>query len=852
MPLTHHGALAHRPFARRNAPLHYSPDLRVRPHHLELKLTVDIEARRVSGAVTTTVRAHADHVDTLVLDAVDLEIRDVVDPDGREVSYTYDSEKLTIRWAEALSRDEERRVLVSYVAQSPVTALYFSSPDAEYPDAAYFAATDHETQRARHWLPCIDHPDVRCTLDMSFTTREGLTVLANGTMTDEVVHDDGTQTITWRLDYPCPSYLLCFAIGEFTRADDVPFGEVPVAYFGAKHTRAEDLIRAFGRTAEMLEWMTGLLGVDYPFPKYFQFALPYFGGAMENISLVSWDEVFVLDEELAKEWGWLVDQINVHEMGHTFFGDAIVCRDFSQAWLKESWATYIEQCWLEHKHGADEQLYDFYSNRAAYFDEADHSYKRPIVTRKFDSAWQLYDRHLYPGGAARLHMLRRELGDEVFWAAVREYTATYMGRTVETHDFRVIMERHAGRALNQFFDQWIYSAGYPALKATHEWDSARKRATITLEQTQHDPDKDDTEPLFVMDVDVAWIVGDEVVTRTVRMDKKRVVLMAELAEEPTQVRVDPDNKLVIKLEFNPGDAQLRAQLTGAPDVIGRILAAHELAKTAKRANVEAIAAAYPGEGFWGVRVQWARALGSAKTHDALDALLKIAAEEQDPMVMESAIIQLTKWRDARIVETLQARLSDGLPYRARAAAYRALGAQRHNAPLELLREAARTPTFSGFAQAGAIAALAMTRDTSVLGDLMGMLAYGDAHHRARAASASALGELIPFLDERDKARAIEALIDRLDTAEEERTRWAAARALTSAQATQALPALSSLREWMCTQDQVDLDPLIARLRASGGDEPKVKALEKTVEELREALAKLTQRFETLEAQSKPS
>src|SRR5690606_2575699 len=110
-------------------------------------------------------------------------------------------------------------------------------------------------------------------------------------------------------------------------------------------------------------------------------------------------------------------------------------------------ATYTESCWLEHKYGEDDYLYDFYANARSYFDEADGRYRRPLVTREYNSSWDMYDMHLYPGGACRLHTLRRELGDEVFWAGVRDYVATYSGRTVETEDFRRTMEAVSGRSL---------------------------------------------------------------------------------------------------------------------------------------------------------------------------------------------------------------------------------------------------------------------------------------------------------------------------------------------------------------------------------------------------------------------
>src|SRR5690606_25056900 len=161
-------------------------------------------------------------------------------------------------------------------------------------------------------------------------------------------------TAHWRLEHPCPSYLTCFAIGDFVRLDDGDCDGIGLAYFASKQHDVGHLSRTFGGTAEIMRWMTAKLGAKFPYPKYYQFALPNFGGAMENISLVSWDDQFLLDETLAGEWGRLIDQINVHEMAHSWFGDLVVCRDYAHAWLKESWATYMESCWFEDVLGADE------------------------------------------------------------------------------------------------------------------------------------------------------------------------------------------------------------------------------------------------------------------------------------------------------------------------------------------------------------------------------------------------------------------------------------------------------------------------------------------------------------------
>lgn len=65
---------------------------------------------------------------------------------------------------------------------------------------------------------------------------------------------------------------------------------------------------------------------------------------MENISLVTWVDTFIQDDINSLERKYLTDLVNIHEMGHTYFGDLLVIRHFEHAWLKESWATYIESC----------------------------------------------------------------------------------------------------------------------------------------------------------------------------------------------------------------------------------------------------------------------------------------------------------------------------------------------------------------------------------------------------------------------------------------------------------------------------------------------------------------------------
>ncbi|MCA9663347.1 MAG: hypothetical protein KC486_33765, partial [Myxococcales bacterium] len=645
----HHGE-----FASAATVAKYPPDRAIEPVALDIRLSLDLEGRSAAGSVTHEVVGRRTGARGLRLDAADLE--DVaVDGGDHPLVWRYDGQAIDVTWGEGFAVDERRSLTIRYRVTEPTTGILFSQPTPDDPDAPWFAAVDNETERARHWLPCVDHPSVRPTLRFELRADARWTILANGLREGaEELLDDGTKVSRWRLDCGCPSYLTCFAIGDFVRHDDGDVDGVEIAYFASPTRSAEDLARSFGRTPGMIRWLRERLGVAFPFPKYYQFAVPGIGGAMENISLVSWDDIFVVNEPLHAEIGGLVDRINIHEMAHSYFGDLVVIRDFCDAWLKESWAVYIEACWLEHVEGDDAMRYDLWECLQRYIQEAEGRYMRPIATRRFDTSWDLFDAHLYPGGAVRLHMLRRELGDDVFWAATKDYIEAFAGGVAETDDFRRCLERRSGRSLAKFFDQWFRSPGYPKLKASYRRDAEVGEGIVELEQTQVDAKKGI--PCFELSVDLEWTIDGRRERRTVRMERPKQSFVIPLPEAPTSVRIDPDARLVCALDFNPGGDLLRRQLREADDIHGRILAGRELIKTGSRGNLEAVAAAWAEEPFWGVRVAWAQALGEASGGRALGVLAASLAIEEDPRVLPPMLYALAKYRDPAVVEAVGARL----------------------------------------------------------------------------------------------------------------------------------------------------------------------------------------------------
>ena len=100
---------------------------------------------------------------------------------------------------------------------------------------------------------------------------------------------------------------------------------------------------------------------------------------MENTSATTQTALTLHDERAHLDFS--SDPLVAHELAHQWFGDLVTCKDWSHAWLNESFATYFEALFKEHDMGHDEFMYELYGNAETYFDEDSERYRRPLVTR---------------------------------------------------------------------------------------------------------------------------------------------------------------------------------------------------------------------------------------------------------------------------------------------------------------------------------------------------------------------------------------------------------------------------------------------------------------------------------------
>ncbi len=824
-----------RPFAFAHSPKHFERDRPFAIEHIALDLTLDFETKGVRGTARLTVRRVDPDATRLSLDAIAFTLSSVK-VGGTDAKYTYDGRVLTVDLPADLERGD---VAVAYSA-TPRKGLYFLEPDEHVPSRPRQAWTQCQEEDGRHFFPCHDKPHVKMTTETRVHVPAGFYVLSNGVLASRTKEKDG-EVFHWTMDEPHASYLVTIVAGEFAEIEAAAKAgdkTVPLTYLVPKGEEAS-AERTFGRTPEMISYFSELTGVPYPWKKYAQVVVSdFFFGGMENTTATTMYEHILLDARAAIDV--TSDDLVAHELAHQWFGDYVTCRDWSEGWLNEGFATFMEHVWREKHLGKDEYEYGIKTDLASYLGEAHGRYRRPIVCQEYDAPLDLFDRHLYEKGGLVLHVLRRELGDALFWKGVSTYLKRHAGGIVETRDLLRALEEVSGRSLGRRFDDLVFRPGHVELEIELAWDDGV--LTASVKQTQST--QDHVPAAFEVPLYLAIVTPDD--QGRERREKVRVTARADSFAIPCKTRpdfvvVDPEMRILGEVTVKAPPDMLRNQLARAKTARGRWLAAEALAKTDDPVSIEALAARLDDEKeTWMVRAEAADALGRIRARECFDALKK-ALDVEHPKVRRAVVAALGHFRTTASVEALKPKALRDASYLVEAEAARALGKTRQAAAYDTLLDVMDRPSWANVIAAAAIDGLAALRDDRALPHLFTRTRYG---HPSRVRRAAALA--IPKLAADRRAR--EHLEDMLDDADPI-LRMDVVRALGDLGDVRSRGALKARAE-------VDLDARVRRriketVRDLGTEKKQQKALEDDLEKLRNEHAELKARVSKLEARIVP-
>jgi aminopeptidase N len=513
----------------------------VENYRFELTLSDDSDV--IEGHATVTVRFSNSGVTELALDLTGVDASGAgmtvrsVRSRGAELTYTHVNDLLTVRLSETGRAGTSLDVEVTY-AGVPAAGLQIG-PN-RYGDRTFFS--DNWPDRARNWLPTVDHPYDKATSEMIVTAPAHYQVVSNGLLVEESDRLDGTRVTHWRQSVPIATWLNVLGVARFAVQQLGDFEGRKLQSWVYPQDREAGFYDFAVPSQQVLEFYDAYVG-PFAYEKLANIASPATGGGMEAASAIMYSDNLVTGDRTER-----TRNVIIHEIAHQWFGNAVTESDWDDVWLSEGFATYFTLLFIEHAYGRDEFEAGLRASAERVFEQyaTDPGYR--IVHDDLDDMSRVTSGATYQKGSWILHMLRVRMGDEAFWSGIRAYYARFMNRNATTLDFRTAMEEASGLDLEEYFNQWLYSGGNPRLEGWWDYDPTARALRIELNQTQT------VGPTYTLPLEIAIHFDGEPrpsEVRPVEMTGRFHRFVIPVGAEPTEVTLDPDAKALFQADFGP-------------------------------------------------------------------------------------------------------------------------------------------------------------------------------------------------------------------------------------------------------------------------------------------------------------
>ena len=427
------------------------------------------------------------------------------------------------------SRAGERASFTVRYHGTPATGLLIAKN--KHGDRTFFS--DDWPNKARQWLPTIDHPYDKATSEFRVTAPAHYQVVSNGLRVEETDLPGDLRLTRWKQSVPIATWLYVLGVSPFAVQRLGEHHGRPVETWVFPQDRDAGFFDFAEPTLSVLEFFSEKVG-PYAYEKLANVQANGVRGGMESATAIFYGDDSVTGKR-SPRWRNVV----IHEIAHQWFGNAVTEADWDDVWLSEGFATYFTLLFTEHAYGRDAFLEGLSASRDAVraFDLKQPGYR--IIHDNLSDMSQVTTRQTYDKGGFTLHMLRGLLGDEAFWRGIREYYRRYQNANATSDDFRHVMEEVSGRDLAWFFDQWLRRAGSPTLEGTWRHDAAAGSLVVELNQSQAGVP-------FRLPIDLAILVegrAEPEITR-LEMTEKAQTFRLPVAGVPRDVRLDPQQWLL--------------------------------------------------------------------------------------------------------------------------------------------------------------------------------------------------------------------------------------------------------------------------------------------------------------------
>ena len=449
--------------------------------HYRFALQLTDSADRIEGIATVRLKVTPPGLSTVVLDLGSatparggrgMTVR-AVTADHAPARFTHTGDRLSIALDRARSAGEELELEVRY---DGIPADGLQIKPTPHGNRAFFS--DNWPDKAHQWLPVVDHIADKATMEMDVTAPARYQVISNGARVEESDLPNGVRRTVWRESVPIAPWLYVLGVAEFAVQHLDAYRGIPIETWVLAPDRDAGFHDFAVPARDALAFYNEWIG-PYSYEKLANVQSNSVSGGMEAASAIFYSAVSVTGNR-DRRWRNVI----IHEIAHQWFGNAVTESDWDDVWLSEGFATYFTLLFVEHAYGRDEFLAGLRDSRntVVAFDARSPNYR--VVHEQLADMSQVTSAMTYQKGSWVLHMLRESMGDDRFWAGIRDYYREHRDANASTADFRRVMELAAGRDLRPFFAQWLYRGGIPHLEGSWTWDAAARRVTIDIRQVQ--------------------------------------------------------------------------------------------------------------------------------------------------------------------------------------------------------------------------------------------------------------------------------------------------------------------------------------------------------------------------------
>ena len=514
--------------------------------HYVLRVSFDIPKRTVIGDTTVRLTPLKGPISRVELDSADLRYTSVIlEPGDKDLKYQVRGDKVVVELDKTYSPGEIVSIRFKYTAR-PKKGVYFVAASNGRDGMAHSQQiwTQGQPDEAHHWFPSFDFPSDKATTEQYITAPADLTVIGNGTLVAGKPNQDGTVTHHFMMPVPHSTYLVSFVIGEYKKIEE-SHREIPLGYY--VYPGIERIVpKAYGKTAEMIRIFEDLAGMRFPYNKYDQTMVAGFEfGGMENITATTMADTEIMLAGLPFMQGNVEDLV-AHEIIHSWFGYLVTCKNWAELWLNEGMATFFEAAVRERMYGRQDYIRKITNNASSFMSDDIRGGRRfGLFNRNADNTATLFDRPAitYDKGGAVIHMLRGQVGDEAFWKALKIYLDRHKYGNVETQDLRKVMEEASKQDLGWFFDQWVYTVGFPRVNVKPVYDPEKKLLTLNIEQRHRSGSL--TPEAFRLPLEFKIVSSSGEKTASIDLNQRQQRLEIPLDSPPTTITADPLSKVPI-------------------------------------------------------------------------------------------------------------------------------------------------------------------------------------------------------------------------------------------------------------------------------------------------------------------